>query len=256
MRGKRWTAALLGAVALATLGLGCSGTSAPPTAAPTAKPAATSQPAAAPTQAAEPTVAPAPTIRPTEKPTAPPAQAAAAWQDEYSFDQVITVQNQPPQTAKLAYKKGRMRLEIQAMGQTVMFIAKPAEKAAYMWNVGQNQAIKLPYEQFEQQMPETPNPLDLGKDAATGKVVGTETIDGKPCDVYEVTSPAGTVKTWIWKEKGFPLRSEAKTPEGDVRVEFKNVTLGNLPDSLFELPAGMQVVDFGNMPGLPPVPTK
>jgi len=52
---------------------------------------------------------------------------------------------------------------------------------------------------------------------------------------------------WIWKEKGFPIRIEMTSIEGTFIIEYKNIEFTDVPDSMFELPEGVQIVDI---PGL------
>lgn len=50
--------------------------------------------------------------------------------------------------------------------------------------------------------------------------LGTDTKDGKLCDVYEYDH----LKVWIWKEKSFPIRMEIPKPGFyDLIIECKNI---------------------------------
>jgi outer membrane lipoprotein-sorting protein len=73
--------------------------------------------------------------------------------------------------------------------------------------------------------------------------LGTETVDGKVCLVVEYRAGGNTVKTWIWKEHGFPIRTETTTAQGTTVVEFKNIDFSNIPDSMFLIPQGVQIID-------------
>ena len=78
----------------------------------------------------------------------------------------------------------------------------------------------------------------------TLKVLGTETVDGKSTTVIEYSfstlGKSTTVKTWIWNEKGIPLKMESVTETGNVvttvNTEYKNFVFEDIPDSMFELP--------------------
>ena len=218
-----------------------------PTTAPAAQPTTPAvQPTAAPTKAPQPTVAPtaAPTAAPAAAPTAAP-KAAAANLTEMSFEQITTTGSDTT-SGKTAIKNGKMWSEMTVMGQQMTIIVDTEKKVVYMLAAGQNQAMKLPYDQYETQAGGVANPGS----ATQGKLTGTETVDGQLCDVYEKTESFGTIKTWIAKSNGFPVKSETTTSLGVSKTEFKNVKIGGVPDSLFELPAGVQVVDMGNIPGL------
>ncbi len=74
------------------------------------------------------------------------------------------------------------------------------------------------------------------------KVVGTETIDGKACLVVEYSVSGAPTKMWLWQDYGFPLRVETKVPAGIKVVESSNIDFADIPDSMFELPPGVQVI--------------
>ena len=81
---------------------------------------------------------------------------------------------------------------------------------------------------------------------------GSETIDGRACDIYRFSDPeAGGITTaWVWKEKMFPIRFETETSDGKMLIELSNVQLGAaIPDEAFQLPAGVQVMDMGALMG-------
>ena len=82
---------------------------------------------------------------------------------------------------------------------------------------------------------------------------GSETIDGKACDIYQFTDPeaGGTTKVWVWKEKMFPIRFETEGDGGKTVTELSNIQLGQaIPHETFQLPAGVQVMDMGALMGM------
>lgn len=82
---------------------------------------------------------------------------------------------------------------------------------------------------------------------------GSETIDGRACDIYHFTdSETGEATTaWVWKDKMFPIKLETESTQGKTLVELSNVQLGAaIADEAFQLPSGVQVMDMGNLMGL------
>jgi len=75
-------------------------------------------------------------------------------------------------------------------------------------------------------------------------VIGTQTEDGKVCLLVEYSAAGATIKSWIWKEHGFPIRTESTTAEGTIIVVFKDISFGDIDDSLFELPLGVEIMEF------------
>jgi len=261
----RPSVALLSAMIVLATGCG-SGQTAAPSSAPSAAPTTTSIPATRPP--AGPTVIASPAATAAKQPTSPAATPSAAQPtrqpaatstsasvgvlgQEYSFEQVVTASGQEAQTMKVAIKGQKIRMEFAQGGNSVVMIGNPEQKTAYMVIPSEKQAMKLPYEQFDVQKGLARDPGALSKEAFSGQPAGTETVDGKICDVYTYSGPLGSSKVWIWKEKGFPLKAEVSGSGQKISIEYRNVQVGGLPDSLFELPPDMQVLDLGSMP-LPP----
>lgn len=70
------------------------------------------------------------------------------------------------------------------------------------------------------------------------RVVGSEIIDGKDCLVIEYIAQGEDVKMWLWKDYGLPIRIEA-----DEQARIDNISFADIPDSLFELPAGVEIME-------------
>ncbi len=87
---------------------------------------------------------------------------------------------------------------------------------------------------------------ELGK-RANAKLLRNETLDGHPCEVYEVKENDSTSQVWTAKDlEGFPIKTESR--EGS--VVYKNIKPGRLSPNLFEPPAGyekMVMPDPANM---------
>lgn len=84
------------------------------------------------------------------------------------------------------------------------------------------------------------------RDGATCKKVGTESIDGRSCDKWEMTEKDGKVETfWMDQKLHFPI----KMISGDITTIYTNIKEGPQDASLFKVPAGMQKVDMGSMGG-------
>jgi hypothetical protein len=76
---------------------------------------------------------------------------------------------------------------------------------------------------------------------------GTETLDGKTCTVaeYSQDTPQGkaTGKVWLWQDYGVPLRMDTSMSGMTITIEFKNYEFVDVADNLFELPAGVEMVE-------------
>jgi len=142
-------------------------------------------------------------------------------------------------------EKGRkFREEITEQGQTMVVIMDMDAGEYYMYTEGTNSAIKMT-------MDPSMVPVGANEDPSNildynPQITGTETIDGKSCTVFTWDIPGtGTMKEWIWTDKGFPLKLETTTSQGTSTMEFTNIDFSDIPDSMFELPDGMIVTTVG-----------
>ena len=62
--------------------------------------------------------------------------------------------------------------------------------------------------------------------------------------VIKYTTETDNVKMWVWTKYGISIRIETTTTKGTAVVELKNISIGNISDSIFELPAGVQVMEI------------
>jgi hypothetical protein len=164
---------------------------------------------------------------------------------DVKYDQVMTTSGQTQSITMHMYIKDawlsdkmKFRYEIAEGGTTMIMLYDFAARTAYEYFPDQNMAYRIDFGQAEQS-----NPTENANQIVPVKV-GTETIDGKSCDIYQWTYQGMTGKEWIWKEKSFPIRMESTTSSGTTIIEYKNIVFGTLSDSLFQLPAGVQITQF------------
>jgi hypothetical protein len=78
----------------------------------------------------------------------------------------------------------------------------------------------------------------------TCKNLGTEQVNGRPCDHWQITDKNGKVNnTWIDQKLHFPIKSVSD----DGTWELTNIKDGEPEASLFEIPAGYKKMDMNNM---------
>jgi outer membrane lipoprotein-sorting protein len=135
----------------------------------------------------------------------------------------------------------KIREELSTQGMDTIILIDMDQGVMYSYIPDQGIATKMTIN--TSQIPEgAGDPEDIL--SFNPEVVGTETIDGKSCTVIEWTISGGSVKEWIWTEVGFPLKMETTTSQGVTTVEFKNLDFSNIPDSMFELPEGVQIIEI------------
>jgi outer membrane lipoprotein-sorting protein len=141
-------------------------------------------------------------------------------------------------------------------GKTSMIVDGDS-KMAYMLMPEQQMYMEFPTDAnspFAQRAPKWQDfkgdPCTFGnRQDATCKKVGTETINGRSCDKWEVTDKSGHKETlWIDQKLHFPIKST----DGQMTTEFTNIKEGAQDASLFKVPAGYHKIDVGSMGGRRP----
>jgi outer membrane lipoprotein-sorting protein len=169
------------------------------------------------------------------------------------YDQVLTVPGQPTVKFTVWAEGSRFRVEVPTGELTMIQLIDLDNKIMYMYNPEENMAMEMDLSGFEGLATE------MGADILDyhPTVIGTETLDGMVCQVvaYTYTDLQGgeaKAKQWLWKERGFPIRVET-TSQGQTSImEMKNIEFGDIPDEMFELPDGVEIMEFSG--GLPEMP--
>jgi len=157
---------------------------------------------------------------------------------------VVTAPGKPALTQKVWLKKNKMRMEMTAEGRSVANIIDMEAKTMYMYMPAQNMAMKVDFSQA----PEPPTQMASTLESYKPAVIGTETLDGKVCLVVEYTAKEAKTKAWIWTKYGLPVRTEMTTPEGKTVLEYQHIEFADIPDSMFQLPAGVQILSLPTPP--------
>jgi len=156
------------------------------------------------------------------------------------YDMLLTAPGMPTMTTKIWMERNKMRTETTEQGETIIMLIDYDAGVMYMYMPDENMAMQISFDQATTSALEDAQAI-AGYDYT---VIGTETMDGKVCMVVEYSYGGVSAKAWIWKEHGFPIRTEVTTAEGTTITEFKNIDFADIPDSMFELPAGVEVMEF------------
>ena len=97
--------------------------------------------------------------------------------------------------------------------------------------------------------PSTQTVEDKVKGEVSRKKVGSETIDGHPATKYEITTEADgktmQIHQWWATDISFPVKMAAV--DGSWSMEYKDIKIGDQPDSLFEIPSGYKKMTLPGM---------
>ena len=160
------------------------------------------------------------------------------------YDMVITAPGQAAMTMKVWLKGEKMRSEGTFEGQSMIYILDRSKQLSYVYIPSQNIAMTMDFRKAQESVGESPVEQSESVAKYDPVTLGTEVLDGKTCLIIEYTTETEQVKMWIWTNYGWPIRTETTTAQGTSVVELKNIELGNIPDSMFELPAGVQMMEI------------
>lgn len=151
---------------------------------------------------------------------------------EFQADQVTRIGEQTHR-ASLYYKDDRWRLEHNDRGPVGVTIVRKDKHLMWFLLSRMKHFKTLPYD--PQQAPRVSERLE-GEVAR--EVIGTESREGHPTTLYEVTTQEGegavVYYQWIATDLHLSLRLTRK--DGTWTVEYRNVKLRALPDQLFQIP--------------------
>jgi len=169
------------------------------------------------------------------------AAGIASWK----CDVVTTAADNLVTTSTMFVKNKKMRIESSIQGQNTVTLIDIDAKTMYIYTPAQNTAIKMDFNQAPQ--------------SATGSsisqynpvIIGSETLDGKLCQIVQYTVNGVATKEWIWDAKGLPVRLQTTSASGTSTTDYKNYDFSDISDSMFVLPQGVTITSFTLPTGLP-----
>jgi hypothetical protein len=153
-------------------------------------------------------------------------------------------------------KKVRVRTKVMGMDMNVI----KSGDFAYQWQEGQNSGMKMPAK-MRRRGGASMDFLEKMEDVRTkGKKVGTETIDGHPCEIYEYTEPAAEAggsgprepakeKYWLARDlKNFPVKTIAETGNMKITTTNYDIDLGaHVSEAMVTPPENVKFTDMSDM---------
>ena len=128
----------------------------------------------------------------------------------------------------------------------MMYMLMPEQRMYMEFRTDQNSPMTQHAPKFDEMF--RGNDPCAGREGATCKKLGTESINGRTCDKWEVTPKTGKPETfWIDQKLHFPI----KMINGDITTQYTNIKEGPQDPALFKVPDGYQKMDMGGM-GRPP----
>jgi len=169
-----------------------------------------------------------------------------------SYDYIMTMGDIVTKS-HFAFKGNNVRIEgLDAMNPSLMitkgedlYIINPNDKTGFKMSAEADAGASLTGEV---------NPEE-NMDRDTMNILGRDVIDGELCYIIETANvvDGNAMKFWIHEKYGIVMRMESMANEGKILMEIKNLKVGDIPDSEFEIPAGIEMME---MPVLPEVPAQ
>jgi hypothetical protein len=178
----------------------------------------------------------------------------------FSADMEMTstrTQGQRDMNGKMYVAQGAMRMDMQGERQVAIITHFTSQTVDMM----------MPQQHMYMEFKAGANPMHRGPDTSdmkpydpknpcasdpdlTCKEIGTETVNGRTTDHWQMTHKDGTVSNvWIDQSLHFPIKSVTE----DSTWNLTNIKEGEPDASLFQIPAGYQKMDMGGMMrGAPP----
>lgn len=168
-------------------------------------------------------------------------------------------------SGKMYISMPRMRMDMNNAGNgkaagpfggKMSIIVDATAKTMYMLMPEQHMYMEFPMDQnspMTQRMPKFSDMFKSGdpcsaREGATCKKLGTETVNGRSCDKWEITEKSGKTETlWMDQKLHFPIKSIG----GDITTQYTNIKEGAQDASLFKIPDDYRKMDMGSM-GRPP----
>jgi hypothetical protein len=160
-----------------------------------------------------------------------------------------------PTAFEIWVKAGKMRMKADA-GEMKMNMLRLGEDN-YTWVDGTGQGMKS--SSSVSKRGGRPNHDYINKIDSVrskGKKVGTETVDGHPCEIWEYDGGEGDRgKYWLAQDlKNFPIKIIAETPQGKTTYHNTDIQIpGTVSDDMFLIPKDVTFRDMSEMmQGRPP----
>ena len=160
--------------------------------------------------------------------------------------------------SELWMKEKKVRIKTKVMGMEMNVVK--AGDYVYQWQDGQTSGMKMPANVRRRGGASLDYLEKMDEIRSKGKKVGTETVEGHSCDIYEYTeSPSEAEsagqrgpmkgKYWMAKDlKNFPIKTVMET--GDMTITTTNYDIdlkASVPDALLTPPETVKFQDMSEM---------
>jgi len=178
-----------------------------------------------------------------------PAKNSSAAPSEFSADLIMKI-NDKVMASGLQVKGLKSRMAFDEEGRKSIQIWRRDRHLAWILNPGDKTYTTITLPEDYSGVRETFSLDNIiktmgGPEAVTKKLLGQEKVNGYLCDKYSLTpikqgNYAEQVTVWVAKELSLAVRVVGKQGNDMTQNDLKNIQIGKVPDSVFELPEGYQ----------------
>ena len=156
---------------------------------------------------------------------------------------------------KMYFGAAKIRMEMSVGGEKQIMIVDTAKKVQYFIMPEDEMYMEMRNDASMPGAPKTPkvevmdpaNPCS-GDPKANCKKLGTETVNGRATEKWQVEMSREKATMWIDQKLHIPI----KTVSSDgLTTEFSNLAEGKQDANLFVIPAGYEKMDMGDMMKMP-----
>lgn len=147
------------------------------------------------------------------------------------------------------FKEKRMKADTVFNGQRLISLFDYTKDEVISYLPGDQAATKTKLAEYQGQDSMTPLSYTLDLDKADFRPLGKETVNGMECQVINIISVDGSYKEWLSIDHGLVVKVEGDFGGQGMTIEFKNIKAGpgSVPENTFDLPKGIEVIDFNAM---------
>lgn len=165
-----------------------------------------------------------------------------------------------PVQAEMWLKQGKVRTKTSMMGMTMNMVR--AGDTVFQWTEGEKNGMKMSAVAARRH-PGGDYANRIDEYRTKGKKIGSETVDGHPCEIYELTAPAtgagGARKDTAWLASDlhyFPVKVVSESDGSKQTTRNRDIQWNAaIPDAMVTPPADVEFQDMSEMmKGMRPPP--
>jgi hypothetical protein len=165
---------------------------------------------------------------------------------QFTADMVIT-ESGVTKTNKFYSENQFYRMDIEEQGQEGYVIVNRNEGVTKVVMPAEQMYMEMSSSGMQSMSNDVFQSIEKQKEQYETNLVGTETINGYDCEIFEVIIDGSVVsKYWQSPDIEYPIKVISGA-NSDMVMELKNIAEGDVDDSMFQIPDGYTKMD---MPGM------